>query len=338
MDVSAICATWPIQGPCSLTPLTGGTNNHVWRLDAADGHAYTLRVSPGETHLPRLRYEMTILQALSIQDLPFLLPLPIHAYCGDLLVPLMLDNSKTGIATLAPFLPGIVSRKSTPAKASAAAHTLAILDQALAAVPDQSTPQEIQVLVPFGRLEERNPQIPDVGKALESLPLERQQIRKMQDILIAHQDSVEELYESLPQQLLHRDLDTSNILFDEQEHVTAVLDFEFAARDIRALDLSVSLTWWPVSRLGTGNEWEIIDSLGRSYMDVLPLEEDELRAIPAMMRMRQFASLQHRIGRYQDGLETDAAIQDNIAFALWRLDWLESQQETLIEHALNWQA
>ncbi|GHO85367.1 phosphotransferase enzyme family protein [Dictyobacter formicarum] len=336
MDVSAICATWPIQGPCSLTPLTGGTNNHVWRVDTADGHAYTLRVSSGETHLPRLRYEMTILQALSIQDLPFLLPLPIHAYSGDQLVPLEIQDGTIGIATLAPFLPGSVSRKSTPEKASAAGRTLAILDQALASVPDQSTPQEISILLPFGRLEMRNPQVPDVGKALELLPLERQQVRKMQDVLEDHLDGVEKLYDSLPQQLLHRDLDTSNVLLDEQEGVTAVLDFEFAARDIRVLDLSVSLSWWPVSRMGTGAEWEIIDPLGRSYMDMLHLEEAELRAIPTMMRMRQFASLQHRIGRYLSGLEADAAIQDNIEFALWRLDWLASQQETLIEHALHW--
>ncbi|GLV53664.1 hypothetical protein KDH_05160 [Dictyobacter sp. S3.2.2.5] len=319
-------------------PLTGGTNNHVWRVDAADGHVYALRVSPDESHLSRLRYEMTILQALSIHDLPFLFPLPIQAYSGDFLVSLEIGDGKPGIAALSPFLPGNVSSKSTPGKASAAGRVLAILDQALAAVPDQSTPEEIDVLLPFGRLEARNPQVPDMAKALELLPLERQQIRKLQDILTTHQDGLAKLYETLPQQLLHRDLDTSNILFDEQEGVTAVLDFEFAARDIRALDLSVALSWWPVSRMGTGNEWEIIDALGRSYMEALPLDEDELKAIPAMMRMRHFAGMQHRIGRYLIGLMTDAAMQDYIQFSIWRLDWLASQQDTLIAHALSWQA
>ncbi|GCE23941.1 phosphotransferase enzyme family protein [Dictyobacter kobayashii] len=338
MDVSAICAAWPLASPCSLTPLTGGTNNHVWRVDAADGHSYTLRVSPDETHVPRLRYEMTVLQALSIQDLPFLLPLPIQAYSGDLLVPFELQDGKMGVATLAPFLPGSVSRKSTPEKARDAGRTLAILDRALASVPDQSTPSEIRTLLPFGCLEQRNPLVPDLGAALDALPVERQQIQQIQAILATHLDSVDELYTSLPQQLLHRDLDTSNLLLNEQEGVTAVLDFEFAARDIRALDLSVSLSWWPVSHMGTGTEWEIIDPLGRAYMDILPLEEAELRAIPAMMRMRQFASLQHRIGRYLSGLETAEAVQDAINFGLWRFNWLADHQNALIEHALRWRA
>ena len=55
-----------------------------------------------------------------------------------------------------------------------------------------------------------------------------------------------------------------------------------------------------------------------------------------MMRMRQFASLQHRIGRYLSGLEQDNAIQNAIKSTQWRLTWLTANQDTLIEHALKW--
>ncbi|GER90363.1 hypothetical protein KDW_45250 [Dictyobacter vulcani] len=239
------------------------------------------------------------------------------------------------MATLAPFLPGRTSERSTPERAADAGAALALLDQALASVSGYSLPKDIRTLLPFGDLAGRNLLVPDLAVALGQLPVDQEAIRQLQITLTQHMAQVDALYATLPQQLLHRDFDTSNLLIDEHG-VTAVLDFEFAAPDIRVLDLSVALSWWPVSRMGTGTEWEIIDSLGRAYVSEFPLTEAELVAIPAMMRIRQFASLQHRIGRYLSGLEQDNAIQNAIKSAQWRFTWLTANQDTLIEHALKW--
>ncbi|GCE31397.1 hypothetical protein KDA_68810 [Dictyobacter alpinus] len=336
MDVSKIWMAWPVQGPCSLTPLTGGTNNHVWRMDAADGQSYTLRVAPNATHIPRMRYEASVLQALSLTDLPFLLPVPIPALNGDILVPVIAGDASGPMATLAAFLPGARSELSTPERAHEAGAALALLDRALVSLSVASPPADARTLLPFGYLAERNPLLPDLVAALEQLPVGHELIQQLQTTLIQHLAGIDELYATLPQQLLHRDLDPSNLLIDEHG-VTAILDFEFAATDIRVLDLSVSLSWWPVSRMGTGTEWEIIDPLGQAYISIFPLTETELAAIPAMMRMRQFASLQHRIGRYLSGLEQVETIQEVLEFAQWRFTWLANQQHTLIEHALGWQ-
>ncbi len=46
MDVSSLWMAWPIVGPCSLFPLSGGKNNLVWRVETADEHSYVLRISP----------------------------------------------------------------------------------------------------------------------------------------------------------------------------------------------------------------------------------------------------------------------------------------------------
>ena len=62
MDISNLWTSWPICGPWHIFPLSGGTNNSVWRADAADGQAYVLRLSPDLTRIPRIRYEAQLLQ------------------------------------------------------------------------------------------------------------------------------------------------------------------------------------------------------------------------------------------------------------------------------------
>jgi hypothetical protein len=37
MNVTKLLAAWPIKGPCQTSPLRRGKNNHVWRVEAADG-------------------------------------------------------------------------------------------------------------------------------------------------------------------------------------------------------------------------------------------------------------------------------------------------------------
>jgi Ser/Thr protein kinase RdoA (MazF antagonist) len=148
-------------------------------------------------------------------------------------------------------------------------------------------------------------------------------------------EKVDALYAHLPQQVLHRDYDPGNILVDDQQ-VTAVVDFEFVGTDIRVLDLCVALSWWPVDVMGTGKEWDLIDTFGIAYMTRFPLDEQELLAFPDVFRLRDATSLVYRMGRYMAGLESDTRIQDRVQHSLWRETWLATQQETLLRHALSW--
>jgi Ser/Thr protein kinase RdoA (MazF antagonist) len=118
--------------------------------------------------------------------------------------------------------------------------------------------------------------------------------------------------------------------------VTSVLDFEFAGRDIRVLDLCVALSWWPANLLGTGKEWDLIDTFGAAYTHQISLSEEELYAIPAVFRLRDATSLVYRMGRYLAGMETEIRIQGRVEHSLWREAWLSDHYKTLIDHALAW--
>src|SRR5215469_985376 len=321
MDVSNLLAAWPLAGPWHISPLRGGTNNLVWHVETADGQSYILRLSSDITSIPRIRYEAALLHALTNKHLPFLLQLPLKANNGDILVLFEEETGIQALATLYPFLPGSPPDRNDYITASNAGSTLALLDVALATLPGINPPGGFQSLTTFGELARCHPLVPDPLAAVEQLAIDRDQSRQIRTLLTTVMKKVPGLYAQLPQQLLHRDYDPGNILVDNQQ-VTAVLDFEFAGMDIRVLDLCVSLSWWPVNLMGTGKEWDLIDAFGTAYVTHSPLSQEELLAVPDVLRLRDATSLVHRIGRYFAGLETDDRMQDRVKHSLWREAWL----------------
>src|SRR5690348_14190071 len=103
MSISHLWQAWPIEGPWHLTPLSGGKNKRVWRVEAANGQCYVLRLVADVSHIPRLRYEAALLEAVSHQQPPFLLPLPLQAHNGDIVVPCEQEAGRWTFATLSPL-------------------------------------------------------------------------------------------------------------------------------------------------------------------------------------------------------------------------------------------
>jgi homoserine kinase type II len=142
-------------------------------------------------------------------------------------------------------------------------------------------------------------------------------------------ERIADLYASLPQQLAHEDFDPGNVLVEERR-VTGVLDFEFCARDLRVMDLAVALTWWPVRRFGTGEEWPIITAFVRGYARHSALTDSEITALPTLFRLRAYTSLIHRLGRYRQALSTEEEALDRAEAAIAREDWVRSNDVRMI--------
>lgn len=145
MDIANIWKAWPIAGPWRLSPLAGGTNNSVWRAEAADGQYYVLRLIPDLERLPRIRYEATLLEALSNKHPPFLLPLPLKASNGDSAVLVEQEIERQALFTLSYLLPGNLPDRNNLAIASNAGSCLAWLDHALATLPEMYLPTKNQL-------------------------------------------------------------------------------------------------------------------------------------------------------------------------------------------------
>src|SRR6185437_14354635 len=143
-------------------------------------------------------------------------------------------------------------------------------------------------------------------------------------------ERIPDLYATLPQQLAHEDFDPGNVLM-EGTRVTGVLDFEFCARDLRAMDLTVALTWWPVRHYGTGAEWPIIAAFANGYARHITLTDVEIEALSTIFRLRAYTSLIHRLGRSRQGLSTLEEALDRAEAAIAREDWLTANGARLIE-------
>ena len=92
-------------------------------------------------------------------------------------------------------------------------------------------------------------------------------------------------YPSLPRQLIHRDIHTSNLLFEDGV-LTGYLDFDMGQKNARIFDVvylacsQLVENYWDTARLAI---WcEIFAGIVQGYNELLPLSEKELKAIPAL--------------------------------------------------------
>jgi homoserine kinase type II len=326
--LTAARAEWSLPSPWRIYPLPGGTNNVVERVETATG-SYVLRRYGNHADPARLAFESEVLAGLARQGLPFALPLPRLTAGGAPYATLTGADGATALVTLTPLIPGAPPPREDLGVARAAGEALARLDVALARLPVPDAGAGLSWRS-SGDLARCHPLVPDPPAAIAELPLapaERDRLRERYAWLRA---ALLPLYAALPQQLCHEDFDPGNVLVAEGR-VTGVLDFEFCTRDLRAVELTVPLTWWPVAVYGTGAEWPVIAALAEGYARHVTLGADELAALPTLFLLRAMSSLIHRLGRHRQGLCPLEDVLVRARAALARCDWLAAHGPQLVE-------
>jgi homoserine kinase type II len=325
VDLALLQRAWGIDGPWRAEPLTRGTNNLV-QLVETPTDSYVLRVYSNTTDAARLRFERDVLAQLSEANLPFALPTPLPTVDNAYFLDVETEQGH-GLATLTPYIPGQPPDRDNLDQATAAGEALGRLTLAMAQL---DTPAEGVSWRSSGDLARCHPLVPDPPAAFADLPLSDEKRQRLISGYARLIERIPDLYATLPQQLAHEDFDPSNVLM-ERTRVTGVLDFEFCARDLRAMDLTVASTWWPVRHYGTGAEWPIIAALARGYARHMTLTDDEMAALPTLFHLRAYTSLIHRLGRFRQGLSTLEEALDRAEAALNREDWVQSNDVRLID-------
>jgi homoserine kinase type II len=326
--LTAARAAWPLPGSWLVRPLPGGTNNVVERVETAVG-SYVLRRYGNHADPARLTFEYEVLAGLARQGLPFALPLPQLTASGAPYAGLTGADGATTLATLTPLIPGAPPPREDLGLARAAGEALARLDVALARLPAPDAGAGLTWRT-SGDLARCHPLVPDPLAAIGELPLapaERDRLRERYAWLVS---ALAPLYATLPRQLCHEDFDPSNVLV-AQGLVTGVLDFEFCTLDLRAVELTVPLTWWPVAVYGTGAEWPMIAALAEGYARYVTLSAGEIAALPTLFLLRAMSSLIHRLGRHRQGLCPLEDVLVRARAALARCNWLAAHDQRLIQ-------
>ena len=292
----AALAPYGLVPPLRVTPLAAGAgiNNQVRVVQTGAGRFLWKGYL---THADRARIlaEYRLLDWLAEAGLPFGTPRPLATPDGDTLLP----THGGGWQALFRWLPGAPLMRRDPATIAALGAALGTLHGALVALPADLCPP----LSPHGALGALHPRVSDpatltprdlglpraapAGRALADL---RALVAELAPFLAAP-------YRQLPWQAIHGDFGPGNALANGAQ-IAALLDFEFAMRDARALDLAAGLGM-------TLRHWELAPAeslaLGGAfcagYARTGTLTAAEVAALPHLLLLREAVSAVWWLGR-----------------------------------------
>ena len=299
---------WPVT-PRAIARTEHGLNNESYFVDADEGQ-FVVRIYRNTAEPARVRNEHDLLARLTVEELPFAVPLPLPAEGGDTLAVLESPQGPR-LAALFPRIPGEPATLAMP-HARLAGRALAQLDAALGRL-------DLAVRAP-ATIRDVHPLVPDPFEALEALDLGDAH-EGVRDLFEEVEGAHAALAGSLPRQIVHGDFAFINVLID-RGRVTGMLDFEFAGPDIRATDLATAMYVTAV-RASEAERWSVLEAFTAGYRRSLPLDPLEVAAIPELMRRRSAVGIIHWIGRYRQGVASRQDALDRIARGAPLTRWLE---------------
>ncbi len=331
LDPVALLDAWELPVSRALRPAAFGLNNRTYFVETPAG-VYVLRVYQNTGDVARVRYEHAVLERVRRARLPFAVPRPLPARSGDTLARLA-GPERELLAALFPLIPGRRPEPGSVTQARAAGAALGELDEALRLIDDVRPVARVPA---YGDLPSLHPRVGDPLTLPTNLPLPTEARARLRALLASLVAAAGALYQSLPQQLIHGDLGLGNALVDQTERVSGILDFEFAAPDVRAMDLAVGLYHFAAGSWGSGAEWELLDAFGRAYAARVRLTPAEVANLPALLRLRTAASLVHWAGRRRDGLAAERDVLARAAAALQLDAWLALHADAFVSRARSW--
>jgi Ser/Thr protein kinase RdoA (MazF antagonist) len=138
-------------------------------------------------------------------------------------------------------------------------------------------------------------------------------------------------YQNLPVQLIHGDLHYDNVLV-EDDKVSALLDFEFASFDWRALELAIGLSKY------AGEEPDAMpyfDDYIDGYAETGILTRPEAEAIPDLINLRILSNVVYFVGRHLAREDDIASITTRIENYARRVDWVKDNADVIVQRIVD---
>lgn len=284
-----------------------GWNNTTYFMKCGS-ERYVLRIyAHGDSD--KIKFEHVVLEALQRYPLGFKVPVPMRTLTGDSIV--KVEDGSGRNACLFTYIEGLRpedgdSRAAYSFGVSAGELVNALTHLQLDILPVYRPYYELQQSYPACSQEavthfcENPPEIfSDLQEPLRVLGHAYLEVGGRLDGL-----------ELLPQQLIHGDLNFSNLLVDEAhpQTVVALLDFEFCTRDVRAMEPAVIIS----GLLEQKGDKEAIRQFWRGFNGKVQLTPAELSAIPLLMMLRKVDVFLHFMNRYLNRIDASDVLRQQI--------------------------
>lgn len=299
--------SWP-EWEGELRKQPGGWNNTTYIVEKEERRA-VLRIYNTHRDSGKIEFEHAVLQKLGGIPLPFKVPLPILTATGGTLARSGEDDGK--FACLFTYIEGETPSAGNSSFYESFGEATGVLSLVLADV-DPGMPA---AYLPYYELGDSYPLCtPDKIQQLylhppESLRDLSGELKMLGETFETIQDSMPELKE-LPHQLVHGDLNASNVLLATADpgQVVALLDFEFCTFDVRAMEPAVVLS----GLLGQEKGMPLIQDFWRGYSRQVRLSREEIRAIPTLILLRKMDVFLHFLTRYLEGTDEVHVLREHV--------------------------
>ncbi len=134
----------------------------------------------------------------------------------------------------------------------------------------------------------------------------------------------------LPQQLIHGDAHTDNVLVsskDDKGVVTGILDFEFCAFDFRAMELAISLSKY----VSLDDPLPYLRDMIEGYAEQMRLTDAEIAALPALINLRVVSNVVYFVGRAISGEDDISSLTTRIGDYAKRVRWINANGQAMVK-------
>ncbi|WP_379152904.1 phosphotransferase enzyme family protein [Paenibacillus sp. sgz5001063] len=298
---------WP-QWTGTLEKRSGGWNNTTYIVNGG-ARKSILRIYDTHRDREKIEFEHALLQKLGKLALPFKIPVPVCTPAGETVVQLKDADGK--FACLFKYIDGDSPSEGDSGYLESFGEAAGVLSSTLADIHAGLSP----VYKPYYELRQAYPLCSaDTIRELclkPAVPFAElaQELNMLYEAYDNIAGSLTELQE-LPHQLVHGDLNASNLLVETtgRRQVAALLDFEFCTYDVRAMEPAVVLS----GLLGHAEERAAVQAFCRGFSRHIHLTEAEIKAIPVLMLLRKVDVFLHFVTRYLEGTDEAHVLQEQV--------------------------
>lgn len=306
--------------------------NNTTKFLVVDDREYILRIYESHNEIEKVNYEHYVLKALKERKLSFSIPEPKVDLNGKTVG----VSSDGKLITIAHMIKGANPELKNDEQFYSLGKVVGEITCELAKVNIDMDP----IYSACYELEKSYPKCP-LNKVIEfcinppyDFEEDKKELIELSKYFLEFQKNIP-ILRRLPHQLIHGDINSSNVLEDNNKNISAVLDFEFVAKDLRAMDLAICLS----EAIANNNDDEVkfknMSSFIKGYKEYINLSIDEMRVAPYLIMLRRLDVIIHFLVRYNDGISNNFMsakdiLKEQIKKALSLCEWVNRNKEKII--------